>query len=84
MEQGKLVVRHTIPHADALALSQEEIEQFQREGEPLEYGHTLEDQIGGQLKAGFMLKDFFEDKNPDYKIDEYLPTFQATRAWRPV
>jgi len=29
---------------------------------PLEFGHTLTGQIGGQLDAGFVLTGFFEDQ----------------------
>ena len=46
------------------------------------FGHTLQDQIGGQLDAGFVLAGFHEDRQPRprFLIDRYLPTFLATRA----
>ena len=49
-------------------------------GEALVFGHTLQDQIGGQLDAGFLLAGFHEVRQPRprFVIDGYLPTFLAT------
>ena len=52
--------------------------------EPLMFGHTLGDQIGGQLDAGFVLTDMFEDRDPDSALSEYMPTYLATRAVKPT
>ncbi|MBO5252538.1 MAG: class I SAM-dependent methyltransferase [Clostridia bacterium] len=47
----------------------------------VQFSHTIEEQIGGQLHAGFMLTDIFEDTNGYGKLEEYkVPTFWATRA----
>lgn len=47
----------------------------------IQFSHTLEEQIGGQLEAGFILTDVFEDTNSSGKLHEYnIPTFWATRA----
>ncbi|MCL2003628.1 MAG: class I SAM-dependent methyltransferase [Oscillospiraceae bacterium] len=45
----------------------------------IQFSHTLEEQIGGQLAAGFVLTDLYEDTDGD-GIGEYIPTFIATRA----
>jgi hypothetical protein len=37
-------------------------------GQPLEFGHTLEDQIGGQLDAGFVITGFYEDRYDDWYL----------------
>jgi hypothetical protein len=53
---------------------------------PLEFGHTLTDQIGGQLDAGFVLTGFFEDHYADSGKDplsHYTDSFIATRAVKP-
>jgi hypothetical protein len=47
------------------------------------YGHTLADQIGGQLDAGFLLAGFYEDRDPGHLLATFLPTFIATRALKP-
>jgi len=47
----------------------------------IQFSHTLEEQIGGQLKAGFILTDLYEDTNGGGRLHEYnVPTFIATRA----
>jgi SAM-dependent methyltransferase len=47
----------------------------------IQFSHTIEEQIGGQLKAGFQITDLYEDTNGDGKLHEYnVPTYMATRA----
>ncbi len=47
----------------------------------MEFSHTLEEQIGGQLEAGFVLTDVMEDINSEGKLHDYnVPTYWATRA----
>lgn len=47
----------------------------------LQFSHTLEEQIGGQLQAGFQLCDLFEDTNGEGNLhDHHIPTFIATRC----
>lgn len=50
------------------------------ENEAYVFSHTLEEQIGGQLRAGFALADILEDVDDD-KLGEYnIPTSILTRA----
>ena len=49
----------------------------------LEFSHTLEEQIGGQLKAGFILKDLYEDYDNCGILREYAPSYIATMAVKP-
>jgi SAM-dependent methyltransferase len=79
-EQGILQARHSLPYSDVDSLTAEELERPRREGEPLEFGHSLEDQIGGQIDAGFVLTGFYEDADPCEVLAKYLPGFIATRA----
>jgi SAM-dependent methyltransferase len=47
----------------------------------VQFSHTLEEQIGGQLEAGFSLTDLYEDTNGIGRLHElHIPTFFATRA----
>ncbi|MCR5761147.1 MAG: class I SAM-dependent methyltransferase [Sphaerochaetaceae bacterium] len=47
----------------------------------IQFSHTLEEQIGGQLKAGFVLTDIYEDTNGEGRLHELnIPSFLATRA----
>ena len=47
----------------------------------IQFSHTKEEQIGGQLRAGFILTDIFEDINGQGRLHDFnVPTFYATRA----
>ena len=85
-EQGELVVRHSLPYSDLTHLSEEERSRLLKD-EPLQFSHSLEEQIGGQLDAGFLLAGFFEDNWPasaNQPLSRYMPCFFATRAVKPL
>lgn len=47
----------------------------------IQFSHTMEEQVGGLLTAGFRLTHLFEDTNGEGKLHEYgIPTFLAMRA----
>ena len=47
----------------------------------VQFSHTLEEQIGGQLQAGFRLTHLYEDTNGQGNLHEHnVPTFVATRS----
>ena len=77
---GELRVRYELPYADATSKSEEEVARQIERGEPLEFSHTLEDQIGGQIEAGFVIVGFYEDRHRDDPIAAHMPTYIATRA----
>lgn len=79
-KRGELVVRHPLPYSDLTHLTDVERQAFIDDEEPLIFGHTLDDQIGGQLDAGFVLAGFYEDRDPKEKLGEYIAAFAATRA----
>lgn len=79
---GALIVRRSLPYSDIAALPPEELKRRLEAGETLEFGHTLDDQIGGQLDAGFVMRAFFEDRW-DHPIDRYINTYAATWVFRP-
>ena len=86
-ENGNLEVRYSIPYSDLTSLAQEELQELVLDpGVPLEFGHTLEDLIGGQTDAGFLICGFYEDRlgpDQDDPISQYLATLAATLAIRP-
>ena len=82
--QGLLNVRYSIPYSDLTSLDPEQRQRYLDAGHPLEFGHTLEDQIGGQLEAGFLLDGFYEDLDPTSPLSKHIYTFIATRAIKPV
>lgn len=47
----------------------------------IQFSHTIEEQIGGQLRAGFVLTDIYQDTNGAGRLhDLNIPTFYATRS----
>ncbi len=57
------------------------MESLEKEDCGIQFSHTLEEQIRGQLKAGFTLRDLFEDYNSSGLLhDRGVPTFWATLA----
>lgn len=50
----------------------------------VQFSHTMEEQIGGQLEAGFRLTHIYEDTNGEGRLHElHIPCFIATRAIKP-
>jgi SAM-dependent methyltransferase len=50
----------------------------------VQFSHTAEEQLRGQLKAGFILKDLYEDTNGYGRLHEMnIPSFWATLAVKP-
>jgi SAM-dependent methyltransferase len=82
-DEGILQVRHKLPYSDLTSLTDQERALYLDEQQPLEFGHLLEEQIGGQTDAGFLIAGFYEDIWPGAKINEYTPTYIATRAIKP-
>ncbi len=80
---NKLEVKYRIPYSDLEQLTAEELQQKILNQETLEFGHSLEDQIGGQIEAGFLINGFYEDSFGNELIDPYIDTFIATKAVRP-
>ena len=55
--------------------------QSMKNDDGIQFSHTIEEQIGGQLRAGFMLTDVYEDTNGYGVLQDFnVPTFWATRA----
>ncbi len=50
----------------------------------IQFSHTIEEQLGGLLKAGLTITDLYEDTNGSGKLHEFnIPTFLAVRAMKP-
>jgi ubiquinone/menaquinone biosynthesis C-methylase UbiE len=79
-DTGEVVVRYSLPYADATSKSEEAVRRQIERGDPLEFSHTLEDQIGGQIDAGFVIAGFYEDRHRNDPIAAHMPTYVATRA----
>jgi Methylase involved in ubiquinone/menaquinone biosynthesis len=54
------------------------------DGYNLIFSHSLEEQLGGQMKAGFALTNLTEARNPGSLISRYFPEYFSTRAVKPM
>ena len=78
LEQGILEVKYSIPYADIDHLDDPEIKQIVESGGYI-WSHTLEDQIQGQIAAGFAIIGFYEDIGGTI-LDNYINSSIATKA----
>lgn len=59
----------------------EQMRQLEQDDCGMQFSHTLEEQIGGQLEAGFRLTHLYEDTNGEGRLHQmHIPSFIATRA----
>ncbi|WP_047985555.1 class I SAM-dependent methyltransferase [Ornithinibacillus californiensis] len=79
--KGILDVKYSIPSSTLDYLPEDEVKKYITSGQTIEYAHTLEDQIQGQIDEGFVITGFYEDDFGGTRIiDNYIKTFIATRA----
>ncbi len=70
---------HTLPFNPLK--NEQQARQLQEEDGGVQFSHTLEEQIGGQLEAGFILTDLYEDTNGEGYLHEHnIPAYAATRS----
>jgi SAM-dependent methyltransferase len=79
-DEGILEVAYAIPYSDTTSLSQEDLDEYLSKGLPVEFGHSLTDLLGGQLDAGLVITDMYEDYMLDSPLHNYHPSYIATRA----
>ncbi|MGB0579125.1 MAG: class I SAM-dependent methyltransferase [Limisphaerales bacterium] len=81
-KRGVLEVKYPLPYSDLTSLTEKEREQTLKVRDTLEFGHCLDDLIGGQIRAGFTIVDFYEDYWTDTAtlLNVFSPTSMATRA----
>jgi SAM-dependent methyltransferase len=80
--KGILQMKYSLPYSDLTSLTSDELARRIDTGEALEFGHTFEDQIGGQIDAGFALLGLYEDNGRPgvYPLGNIMNCFMATRA----
>jgi ubiquinone/menaquinone biosynthesis C-methylase UbiE len=79
IEMGNLIVKNKLPYC-TLEETNGDMKSYSKTGRAVEYSHTLENQIGGQIKAGFIIAGFYEDVFENDLLSKYFPTFIATKA----
>lgn len=81
VDQGLMEVSNKIPYADIHDLPKERLQKLIDTHDTLEFSHTLDDQIGGQIAAGFVISGFYEDTYDAWGVlAEYIKPFMATKA----
>ncbi|WP_406021215.1 class I SAM-dependent methyltransferase [Nocardioides sp. NBC_00850] len=81
LDRQELVVRHRLPFS-SLDLSESDRMRAYGSG-PIEYSHSLTEQIGGQLAAGFVLTHLSEAPHHADVTAQHLSAYIATRAVKP-
>lgn len=85
-DEGVLVQKFGVPFSDLADLPDEDLARTLAERWPLEFSHSLEDQIGGQTDVGFAITGFYEDRyTPEVDpIARIMPNFFATQSVKPA
>ena len=78
LEQGIFSVANTIPYADIEHIDDPETRKVVESGGYL-WSHTLEEQIQGQIEAGFAIIGFYEDIGGT-ALDKFISSSIATKA----
>jgi SAM-dependent methyltransferase len=80
-EGGGLTVTQRLPWSDVDSQNLPDVKRRIDSGEPLEFGHTLASQIGGQISAGFTITGFYEDRDgsPGSPLSEFTDWMIATK-----
>ena len=83
LTSGAYVVRHPLPYSELTSISAEEQQHLIADGDALQFSHTLDAQLGGQLTAGLQITGFYEDRRAGHPLARYMPTHFATCAIKP-
>jgi SAM-dependent methyltransferase len=78
-EQKRCELVFSIPYSDLKSLSSRMKQKYAEQKIPFEFGHSLTDQIQGQIEAGFVIAGFYEDSG-DEILDQFTDRFIATKA----
>ena len=82
-KQGVFQLKFQMPHSDLKVSEADRAEWFGADA-PIEFVHSLDDQLGGQLDAGFLIAGFYEDNwGGDEPIDRFIKSCTAVRSIKP-
>jgi ubiquinone/menaquinone biosynthesis C-methylase UbiE len=79
-DDESLMLKHPIPYSDLASMNEAERVRHLANGGALEFGHSLQDLIGGQLDAGFVITGYYESPFPNRPVSDLVATLFATRA----
>ncbi len=82
-QSGVFELKYPVPYSDQKSLSSEDFQRFVYPEVPMEFGHSLSDQLGLLMRCGFQLADLFEDHwKPLEEVDRYFPPLINVLAYR--
>ena len=82
VNEDEEVISNTMPFNPLV--NEKQRKQLEDEDCGMQFSHNMEEQIGGQLKAGFILTDLFGDTNGEGRLHEMnVECYIATRAVKP-
>ncbi len=85
-DKHPLKVVNKLPYNPLRLSEQRQKRELKKCGGSFQFSHTMEEQVGGQLRAGFRLTHLFEDTDRlghASEISKYIPVYAATRAVKP-
>ncbi len=82
-KDGVWYLRYALPYTDLTSLTPQERAEKLSPDDPLEFSHTFTDFLAGQMDAGLVIVDLFEDIHPEDPVSAFMPLFMATRAIKP-
>ncbi len=77
VNEDTLQLENPLPF-NPLKMPKEKMEAMIQNGEGVQFSHSLEEEIGGQLRAGFTLKALYEDRDRTGSLKDYAPQYAAT------
>lgn len=84
--EGRLEVKYSLPFSSEKDLTPAALAKRLENQETLDFSHTWDSLIGGQLRAGFVMIDFFEDGWGDSSttLNQFTPPCFATCCQKPT
>jgi len=79
-KDGAWYLRYALPYTDLTSLTPQERAEKLSPDDPLEFSHTFTDYLTGQMDAGLVIVDLYEDIHPEDPVSAFMPLFMATRA----
>ncbi len=80
--EGRFVVKYNLPYVEHEVLNPEALAQRIENKQMFHFSHTMEAQLGGLMKAGFVMTDFYEDRRPEADgnpIRHFMPSYFVAR-----
>ena len=80
VDEEERIITNTLPFNPLK--NEEHLRQSLKSGEGIQFSHTIEEQVNGQLEAGFTLKGLYDDTNGagnlhDHNVTSYIATLSV-------